>query len=698
MKSTTMILELKKGKLIFLDSETCGLHGMPVLLQWAVDEGPIHLYSIWKQPVRETLAIVEAIAEKTVIMFNAAFDWLHLCKLHTIWSLCDPDWIPEEHIEEIAAFEQKGMDGKCLKPAGVLDLLMYARKGPYQSLMGRKDIRIRRVPVQLAESLADTLEKEIHIDEIYFARRANKHAPRWKVLDIQKPDGTVNKDFKDVVLSFAAASGLKYLAEHVLGYEPKYHFSDVEVDKAYWPKELGYAPRATAVSSADKNWEVLDEKGEVKGWAWPGVIQHHIEHWASDGPARDYANDDIVYTRGLYEHFEKPEANDDDSVLTCMVAAVRWRGYRVDLDGIRGLKEKALRKVKASPVQVTRISEVKRYLQEALDDTEMVSQDVNQLASTGRKILEKIKEWKIEVEEDCFRCLCEGCERCGGTGKLKPGPHPAAIRAGELLEAKMALKEIELYNKLLLAGRLHASFKVIGTLSSRMSGADGLNPQGIKSEKTVRSCFPLSWPGQQLCAGDFSGFELTIADAVFNDEGLRRDLMTGRKVHAVFGMGLFNMTYEEVLATADTANDLYKIAKTCVFALLYGAEPPTIARNARLPEEDGIRAYERFGLEYPGIKEERDRITEAFHSMKQPGGLGTQVYWEDPAEYIESFLGFRRYFTLENQVNQVLFRLANKPPKHWKDAKIKVVRRDRVQSACGAAQSALFGCAFGLQA
>ena len=58
---------------------------------------------------------------------------------------------------------------------------------------------------------------------------------------------------------------------------------------------------------------------------------------------------------------------------------------------------------------------------------------------------------------------------------------------------KFAAKEIELYDKLLLAGKFHASFIVIGALSSRMAGADGLNAQGIKHTKEVRQMFP--FPG-----------------------------------------------------------------------------------------------------------------------------------------------------------------------------------------------------------
>ena len=58
-----------------------------------------------------------------------------------------------------------------------------------------------------------------------------------------------------------------------------------------------------------------------------------------------------------------------------------------------------------------------------------------------------------------------------------------------------------------------------------------------------------------------------------------------------------------------------------------------------------------------------------------------------PAEYIETFLGFRRYFTLENKICKALFDLARNVAQALADVKVKVVRRDRVQTASGAVSS-----------
>jgi len=97
------------------------------------------------------------------------------------------------------------------------------------------------------------------------------------------------------------------------------------------------------------------------------------------------------------------------------------------------------------------------------------------------------------------------------------------------------------------------------------------------------------------------------------------------------------------------------------------------------------------------LTDTKKKIIDLFCSMRQPGGIGSKVEWHEPSDYAESMFGFRRYFTIENRVAKTLFQIAEKPPKHWLDAKIKVVRRERVQTAYGACQSALFACAFAVQ-
>ena len=717
---------------LYLDTETCGLHSMMVLLQYAVEDGPITLYEVWRRPIRETLALIEWICQHTVVGFNLSFDWFHICKIYTIFRLCDPDWIPEEHIDEIAMLEPRGQDGPCVKPAAALDLMLHSRKGPYQSLMAREDVRIKRVPTALAYALAHELEARVQFDNIYFAKSADPEAPKWQVFDRHDSFGDLDTDFKDVVLKFNPAGGLKFLAEHALKLKPKYHYKDVEPSPTWRPYELGYAPTALAVSSPEKGWAIETDDEEGKGkkitkYAWPGVIRKFIDHWATRADARDYANDDIVYTRALDEHFGYPEPGDNDSTLTCMVAAVRWHGFTINVEGIKQLRATAQAVVAASPVNINKPGEVRKYITAAMDETEAVFLE----GSTKKSNLEAIDGWRIgemcpickakghlEKETDiCPQCggvgyvgepepcgKCEGdpaCPRCGGAAFLKPGLHPAAVRAREILGVKFAAKEIELYDKLILAGKFHASFIVIGALSSRMAGADGLNPQGIKHTIEVRQMFPLAWDDYLLCGGDFASFEVTIADAVCNDEALRAELVAGRKIHALFGMAIFpGTTYEEVKASDGSKTfDMYTKGKQGFFGtMLYGGDHSTLVHRLGIKEEVAKAAIENFGSRFTGVKRWRKRVADSFCSMTQPGGIGTKVVWKEPADYAETMLGFRRYFTLENRISHALFDLARNTPKHWKDCKVKVVRRDRVQTAGGAVSSALYGAAFSMQA
>jgi hypothetical protein len=740
---------------VYIDTETCGLHGMPVLLQYAVNRGPITLYEIWRRPVGKTLDLIEWLMTMTIVGFNLSFDMFQLVKVYTIFRLCPRDWIPEEHIDEIALKEIEAQSGPALKPASALDLLLHSRKGPYQSLMARGDIRIRRVPTPLAYALAEELENRIQIDGIYFAGHADQDAPRWHVFDIKKKGGGINPDFKDVVLRFSPKSGLKFLAEHALGLKPKFHYKDVELDRKHSPKELGYAPYALAISRPEKKWEVhgRNKKGErtLLGYAWPGVIKLHIDHWATRPDAREYAQDDIVYTRGLDEHFENPEPGDDDSILACMVPVVRWRGFTIDIKGMAKLLAKSREQVRSSPVNVNKPAELRRWIGECMDDMEALAIE----ETTKKKKLQEVANWEFESDEPCTKCEGKGCARCNDAGAVNKGRHPAAMRAKKLLDIKVAKKEIELYTKLLRAKKFHASFNVIGTLSTRMSGTDGLNAQGIKATKEVRCMFPLAWDGFVLSGGDFDSFEVTLADAVYNDPKLREALVTRvechecrgcgkakckackkrkkadpsftndptcavcqgggfnqedceecegcgkatKKLHTLFAMSLYpGKSYEDIMASKDTEDDLYKNGKSGVFGMIYGGDHNTLIRNLGIATDIAKAAFDRFEQSFPGIKKARGKTFKKFCSMTQPGGIGSQVVWADPSDYVESFLGFRRYFTLENMICRALFDLARKPPKEWRDCKVKVVRRDKVQTAGGAVASALYGAAFQIQA
>lgn len=733
--------------MIYLDTETCGLCGPAVILQYAKDNGPIHIHNFWTNTVGDSLNLIKEICEDTVVGFNLAFDWFQLAKMYTMFekfieTTGDIHAVPEDHIEALADLEASARYGSCVKPKSAVDLMLVARRTKYQITMNRGDIKIRRVPTVLAGRLAKHLEEEVIFQNILFARRKDRYAPKWRIYDTKKRVGNqwVNDpSFKDVVLKFKPSVALKALAIDALGVQEDnvLLFKDVEVDHEYRPNEIAYAPFATAVKDykfTKKNIttkeakRIHDKRWFPWRWAWPDVIQKHINHWEYYEPARTYANKDVEYTRGLFEYFGCPASGDDDSVLACMVGAVRWKGYTVDIEGLTKLKEAARAKMRSTPMAP---GPVRYYLGQVLDPAEQeVLKD-----GTGKVILQELASWK---NRECPMCSMLGdgavdpaCDVCTGTNRYT---HPVAERAQQVLDARLAKKEIELYDKLILAGRFHASFKVIGTLSSRMSGADGLNAQGIKRDTSVRKNFTFSDPGSDLVGGDFDGFEVVIAEAAYNDPDLRAALVkkalcpgclgkrekknkktgnmetckdckgegqTGQKIHGLFGMELVEgWTYEQVVQSKGEKFDVYDLGKRGVFSQIYGGNENTLVKNLGVSLEVARRASIGFAKRFPGVGRAQQKITDMFCSMRQPGGIGTKVEWHTPADYIESLLGFRRYFTLENKVCESLFKLANDTPKEWKKlgSRIKVVRRDREQTAGGALASALYSAAFQIQA
>lgn len=737
----------------YIDTETCGFHGICTLIQYAYEDGEIVLHELWRVPVKDTLELIEKFLDSTCVFFNAAFDWFHLCKIYTTWRLLPPGAIPcELPVLQIAEAERDGRDGPCLKPKNVLDLMLHSRKGEYQTLMARNDIRLTKIPSVIADDLRDYLEQAIQFDGILFARRKDPTAPKWKVFDrINRRGGKeeVCPDFKDIVLKFRAGRGLKHLARHCLNLDPEFNsFKDVY---PAWPqkyKDFGYIPWALGASDGHPTWRVHrnTDVTDLLGYAWPKHIEVDIDHWATNAEARRYAVDDVKYTRMLDEHFGHPEAGDDDSVLACMVAAVRWHGFEIDVPKLTEMLKDAKARMDQSPVNLNRPQEVRAYIREVMDDSETALID----KSTKKANLEKIRETYVVKREDldpelckdtcdncggvgtvaeeddagvehevdcprclktgvepggelCIRCFGDGCIRCWGKGYLKMGKTHAAVRAAELLRCKIAAKEVELYTKLIRAGRFHAAFNVIGTLSSRMSGTAGLNAQGIKNDDEVRSAFPLKWSDMLLSGGDFDGFEVTLADAVFDDANLRKDLLNGLSIHTSMAMELYpDKTPEQIKLSKGHKDggdiDMYTRGKQAVFAFLYGGDENTINKKLSIPMKLARAAMNNLQSKYAGIKVSRDKVAAVLTALTQPEEFG-EIKYETPGEKVTTFLGFSRYFTLENTIIKALYDLARNMPKEWslKYKDIKVKRRQRDQTVIGAVSSAVYGAAFNIQ-
>jgi hypothetical protein len=753
---------------ITFDTETVGFHGPIVLLQWAEGDGPVQLHSVWTEPIHETLDLIEYIVyhKGGVLGFNLTFDWFHMCQLYTTLKLLPRDAYPVDIIDEYAKMEPLARDGPCLRPQKALDLMLYARKGPYQNTMNRDPIMLRKVPKVLAPLLIEELEKRVKLKPIFFAKKKKQTDKHWRIKELDE-----YPDFVDVILEFAPTSAMKAIATDALEIPENESlvYADVEVDPQYRPVEFAYAPFALAVGKPGK-WNK----------AWPDMIHHHITHWGYHELARKYAERDVTLPIKLWNKWGQPEFGDRDSELAIAAGASRWKGYAVNLKGIDALRRRAAKKKTQAPLHPRKIID---YVAAALAEEELIClQNENGRPSGKKQVLEEIAKQRIpdqpcslcagkrykHCSNDKKSCICKGekCERCKATGTE---PTEAALRSELCLGAKKAKKQEELYEKILIAGRLHANVNIIGARSGRKSGGgntDGksagrkqnkikgqkkkggsINPQGIQKQKLVRAQFQIAFTDgmskvlglpprsnrpcecevckkwadgfdeeETLVGGDFDAFEVTIADAYYQDKQLREDLTaqaTGRdgkplfdskgkpvkvKIHAIIGSLVYKpLGYWDIIDTDGTDQDLYTRAKSAFFALIYFGTAYTLATRLVIDPENGEAAFQEIMRRYPVMDKKRKIFYERYCPMKQPGGIGTKVFWEEPWDYVESMLGFKRYFTLENTICRALFELGEKPPAAWRNFKVKVIRREREQTASGAVQSAIIGATFQLQ-
>lgn len=621
---------------LYLDTETAGFTGPVILIQYAWNDEEVRIHSVWDEPVAATLQLIESFTKSRVIGFNLTYDWFHINKIYNIFLKINDKNSPPISTE-VAELEG---GGKCfcmshaVIASSAVDVMIVARRGPYQGTMDRRPIRIKRVPTVLAQPLVEELQTRVEFPEIYFSKR--KFGYQWDIEEDEDPD------FSNLVLRFAASTSLDALAQEMLGER-----------KAAWvintPPDL---------AASELSWRPYGAK-------WLPHIHYLIAQWQGNR-AQYYAKRDVEITRRLYKKLGSPES-DHDSMLAMYVGAIRWAGFKIRTD-LDGLRQKYIEQSRLAPTAPSAV----------LNSLIHLAQGAEKLVikSTGKDILETLS-------------------RNSGT--------PIGKFAADVITARKATKRLELIEKLIkLDGHYHPELKVLGTRTGRMSGgneagAASINPQGIPREDEFREIFLLadSDSFESLDGGDFKSQEITIMDAYFNDPNLHKELLSGKKFHALMGQVWLGESYDDILQ----CKEKYDRVKNTDFAWAYGAQNPKLQATLGFADEIQIvEANERLKEMFPNVAQRRAELQDRFCAMSQPDGIGTPIYWKDPADYVENMFGFRRYFTLENQVMKALYELASNPPAYFKSLPGRLIRRNRLQTPGGATQSALFACAFNLQA
>lgn len=648
--------------MIFYDTETCGFFGMPVIIQYARDDGDIHIHDIWEKPAEQTMDLIQLMMDEGVCGYNLTFDHFHLQKLYNTLELVDPDECPINMIHEMYEAEAEAPYGKCLKPYESVDLMMHVRKSKFQQSMGRPEWKISKVHLSLVPQLVEYLNTHTNLESyMHISQDAIWHSE--VIVDEKK--NWVHRDFRNVIGRIKPSGGLKSICAHILGI-PVTKYPDVMPSVS--PVEIGYIPIAKRIVEMD-GWPTKTPpealKKDYKG-TWPLYIRYYVQHW-KEKLHRKYANDDVMLTRSLYEYFDCP-GETVDSALTAVVASCRWRGFDLDIPKLEIMRDSLISEIDN---KVLSASKAKEYLLAVMDQFEkdkFFDPDGKIQGKTGKEALSIMSKW-TEICDTCLENEWDGCPDCP--------PSAVAGRADHVKTSRKMNAKVKTLKKLILGERLHPGFNVIGTKSSRMSGSGGFNPQGIDREGDIRDCFIL---GPNLMGGDFNSFELTICDAVYNDPNWREMLQAGQKAHGVFGSGLYGMTYDEVMQDKQK----YTQAKSGLFLLVYGGTAGGIEYKLDATAEQSKRAEKEFFNRFPKFLERREEIYRQYRPLKD------NFTWQEPLEYVETLLGHRRYFTLEWNICRTLYTLAKNMPFERKNEITCERTENRLQTTSNALRSALY--------
>ncbi len=164
-----------------------------------------------------------------------------------------------------------------------------------------------------------------------------------------------------------------------------------------------------------------------------------------------------------------------------------------------------------------------------------------------------------------------------------------------------------------LTGRIHASFRQLGSEAGRMSAADP-NVQQIPRDKAYRACVRPG-PGRVLVKADYAQIELRLAAQIAPDERLVEAFQRGDDLHTV--------TARRVLGKTDVTKADRQAAKAVNFGLLYGMGAKGLRQYAA--EEYGVHWTEqeaqtvrgRFFAEYRGLQ--------AWHRSQIDGEVETRT-------------------------------------------------------------------------
>lgn len=211
-----------------------------------------------------------------------------------------------------------------------------------------------------------------------------------------------------------------------------------------------------------------------------------------------------------------------------------------------------------------------------------------------------------------------------------------------------------------VTGRIHTTFKQLmdtGRLSCGNKDDKTPNLQNLPSDKETRSCF-ISESFCSLTSADYSSQEQIVLANFSQESNLLNFYKKGFKdMHSYVTFLMYpdirrcsieDLVPESLYYIPNEYSDKRKLAKNAGFAINYGGNGSTIAKNCGIPKKDGDFVYNKYFEVFPDLKEYFDLVFERASRFGyiEFNKVTRRKYFFDPIE--NDYFKYRDIVTLPN--------------------------------------------------
>ena len=455
----------------------------------------------------------------------------------------------------------------------------------------------------------------------------------------------------------------------------------------------------------------LPEKGSEKPWLpYPDPKVHdpvelHCDYVMSNPNSRfyKYAELDILYLKVLYDKLGNPRCDYNSSCCHNM-AYLRYYGFDLDFGALRKAEDYYKEIVEGIEKKLSGIN-----LRSSKERLELLQPYFPLLASTNKNTLKKLAEGD-----------CEGAKLCKAIIEYGPARQ-------RLLQIQKVLESETL--------KAHPDLRVMGTATNRMAGTNGLNWQGVGAvDETeveidideldeIPEELLLQWLEADLadytqkekvglrhavltpCVGDWSSFEVRIANAVYQDEQLNYDLENGIDLHSM-GTVSFHPDFKDSGISYEDFKAGYKDnlkwdkarkgIKSVIFGSFYFCTAHAVANALGILEGEAQKILDGLYDRYSGMKRYRKATEDDFLTAD------TEKWSKDCVSKMKrsrkDLTGYERRWDFEAAVAEAMWELGQRNHKTGIEGTVIRSAQKGRQTINNAVKSAFLGSAIAIQA